>query len=594
VTSFVKPLHSIAAPEETTMLDQFLAVAYGAEQKKTASRQFIDKLKEFPLEELKKLASGDETCKLAYAVDGMKAAGDSDFCWLDKYKGTPLFAKAVELEKQLLQLDMEEQQQREAERAARPQLSDVWAHRDALCLQKRMLDLDLVMSQNGGGEPAAPEAKEEQAIGELEEAQAQEALEGGGGDEAHEQQEDAAIQQLQAAHAGGEEGGAPPQEQPKAPPKPKAPLQQQAQGEGGEDEEDPTKKNDKPKGMSVEVKQSSAKTAGVWEGRSSAGVAPGTNVPVQQAGGNRQGAGAGDDMPTMAAEKMAAVAVNAGAFLAKTAKVLTMNAREHIADKNFAEPKADGPGDTGKYPIPDKAHAKSALGLVGMHGSDAEKSKVRAAVAKKFPGLEKGASDPQGHHIRRAILGNPVSSAIEAAPGSRLDAYGDAWGNAAKHTLGGALTGGAVGGGLGLLGGAGLAALTKDPRAAASLVPAGAALGAGVGGLIGNVRGNHGAEASRIHGARSKHNPPEEKTAGILGTALSAAKPMVSQVGNVLNAGKSLATNAYAKGGLGQVASSFGNVAKQFAQKNPLAAAGIAGAGGLAAGKMLSNSQPQR
>jgi len=385
------------------MLDKFLEVSYRSATEKTASRQLVDKLKQFPLEELQKLASGDETCKLAYGMDAC-GPGGSDNTWLGKYTGTPLFAKAVELEKALLQLDMEDQQLREQERAMKPQPSDTWAKRDAIQLQKRMLDLDLVMAQNGGaGEPAAsPEAKEEKAIAELEGAQQEEAAVGGGEDAAHEATEDEAIKLLEQAHAGGGEG-APPQP-PKA--KPKALPKEE------------------------EVKQSAAKVAAIIE---------------------------------------------AGRFLAKTAAPLTLNAREHIADKNFAEPKADGPGDTGKYPIPDAKHARSALGLVGMHGSDSEKSKVRAAVAKKFPGLEK-----------------------------------------------------------------------------------------------------------------------TDKTAGILGTALNAGKAALPAVGNALSAGKSLATSAYKSGGLGQVASSFGNVAKNFAQKNPLAAAGVAGAGGLVAGKMLSNTQPRQ
>lgn len=73
--------------------------------------------------------------------------------------------------------------------------------------------------------------------------------------------------------------------------------------------------------------------------------------------------------------------------LLKEAKVLTMAGRERIKSKNFAIPKGDGPGDTGKYPIHDEAHARAALQMVGKHGTSAEKSKVYSAVAKKYPGL---------------------------------------------------------------------------------------------------------------------------------------------------------------------------------------------------------------
>ena len=540
------------------MLDKMLEVAYRTDLKKTASRTLVDKLKEFPLEELQRLADGDPECKLAYALSAgdVKQAGDSDFCWLDKYKGTPLFSKAVELEKSLLQLDMEEQQQREQERAARPQPSDVWARRDALCLQKRMLDLDLVMAQNGGApaEPAAPEAKEEQAIGELEEAQAQEALEGGGGDAEHEQLEDAAIQQLQAAHGGGSEGPpqAPPQE--KAPPKPKAKAE--GKEEGGEEEPEAKpeeKKDEKPK--------EEQKTAGVWEGRSREGVAPGTTVPVQQAGGNRQGAGASDDLPLQAAEKMAAAAVNAGAFLAKTAKV-------------------------------------------GMHGSDSEKSKVRAAVAKKYPGLEKGAAGSPGQIIDALGHGAWEGADLAGAVAGGMKAH-DA-GASGLGVLGGAMTGGTgavlgssagrfLGERVGDLAARATAPMGLSPGLAGAIRPAAAALGTIGGGLGGYKLLTRGyADMKAKNEAKKAKDEPKSKEAGMLGTALGAVKPLAQQAGGVLSAGKNLATSAYAKGGLGQVASSFGNVAKNFAQKNPLAAAGIAGAGGLAAGKMLSNSQPRQ
>ena len=72
---------------------------------------------------------------------------------------------------------------------------------------------------------------------------------------------------------------------------------------------------------------------------------------------------------------------------AKTAKVLSMQGREHIKSKNFAIPKGNGPGDTGKYPIHDAAHARNALTRVEQFGSSSEKSKVHSAVAKKYPGL---------------------------------------------------------------------------------------------------------------------------------------------------------------------------------------------------------------
>ena len=62
---------------------------------------------------------------------------------------------------------------------------------------------------------------------------------------------------------------------------------------------------------------------------------------------------------------------------------LTYQKRKSLPKKAFAEP--------GKraYPINDASHAKNALARVSQFGSEAEKSKVRAAVHRKFPGIGK-------------------------------------------------------------------------------------------------------------------------------------------------------------------------------------------------------------
>lgn len=79
----------------------------------------------------------------------------------------------------------------------------------------------------------------------------------------------------------------------------------------------------------------------------------------------------------------------------KEARVLTQKGREQIKSKNFAIPKGDGPGDTGKYPIHDERHAKTALTYVEQHGTPSEKAKVYSAVAKKYPGLSRESSVPE-------------------------------------------------------------------------------------------------------------------------------------------------------------------------------------------------------
>lgn len=551
------------------MIPEYLAVQYRREQEKTAERALIDKLKAFPLDELRAVADGQST-KLAYAIEGacssMKSAGTGDFDWLEKYKGTPQFAQAVELEKQLLQLDAEDQQQREAERAARPQPSDVWARRDAICLQKRMLDLDLIMSQNGGG-GGTPEAKEEHAINELEQAQAQEAVEGGGADAEHEDMENAAIQQLQAAHGegpGAEAAQQPAPQKPPAPPKPKAPPQQAQGGEGESEEEeggeDPEKKDEKPKGMSVEVKQSSAQKIAAAEaaGRLFAKIA------ASQAALKKEIA---KKHPTLAKEAevpVGAIGAALGGF-AGTRKAQQVDA-EAPGVGGLAGAAGAGVGahlggelghalgaGLGKWRPAAAAAGAIGGGVLGYKGLTSGFNKKPTPEELKADAAADMASESP-EYVRDYIAGNrEAADDIDANPNKTRAIRALAGG------LAGAVPGALIGGGKGaLIGGLGGAALMAHSK------PTGKALRE---------------DADMVE----QHVLPQ-KMAGALGSALGA-------IGGVGQAAKGLATSAYAKGGLSQVGKSFGNVAMNFAQKNPLAAAAAAGGAGLAAGRMMTPSQ---
>lgn len=67
--------------------------------------------------------------------------------------------------------------------------------------------------------------------------------------------------------------------------------------------------------------------------------------------------------------------------------VLTYRARKRLSKRSFAIPeKAPGPGS---YPIHDIAHARNALARVMQHGTPEEQARVKAAVARKYPGLAK-------------------------------------------------------------------------------------------------------------------------------------------------------------------------------------------------------------
>ena len=72
---------------------------------------------------------------------------------------------------------------------------------------------------------------------------------------------------------------------------------------------------------------------------------------------------------------------------------LTASERHKMPSSEFALP-GKGEGNSGKgpgsYPLPDEKHGRVALSLVSQHGTPEEKSKVRAAVHRKFPDIHEG------------------------------------------------------------------------------------------------------------------------------------------------------------------------------------------------------------
>ena len=57
------------------------------------------------------------------------------------------------------------------------------------------------------------------------------------------------------------------------------------------------------------------------------------------------------------------------------------------AERN-AIPPEDFAGPNKSYPINDDNHARNALARVSQHGTPALKSRVRAAVKRKYPGIK--------------------------------------------------------------------------------------------------------------------------------------------------------------------------------------------------------------
>ena len=98
-------------------------------------------------------------------------------------------------------------------------------------------------------------------------------------------------------------------------------------------------------------------------------------------------------------------------------KDLNAAERRALPNKEFALPgKGKGPEgkQAGSYPIPDKTHARMALAMVAKHGTPEKKEKVRAAVAKKFPGIQQEAIDRQAKDRKKLSQPHSVS-------GSRRD-----------------------------------------------------------------------------------------------------------------------------------------------------------------------------
>lgn len=118
------------------MIDEFVQVAYERDTERDHIAKLAKSMESLPAYELKKIARF-----------GLSMGGDEKG-WLDKYKGTPMFDQAVALEQQSLQMEMQRVQS-DQERQLKWQADDqMRAAEDQLCIQKRMLDLELASQEN--------------------------------------------------------------------------------------------------------------------------------------------------------------------------------------------------------------------------------------------------------------------------------------------------------------------------------------------------------------------------------------------------------------------------------------------------------------
>jgi hypothetical protein len=133
------------------MLDKYLEIQ-AHEQEKVASRDhFVERMMLLPNEELFEVQRTGEI-KLAYYSDLISDSPDRK-TWLDHFKGTPLYARAIALEEEDLKAQAADDQSRMVEDQERMQKNQA---RDALRLEKRLLELELVKSEQAAESAAMP------------------------------------------------------------------------------------------------------------------------------------------------------------------------------------------------------------------------------------------------------------------------------------------------------------------------------------------------------------------------------------------------------------------------------------------------------
>ena len=104
---------------------------------------------------------------------------------------------------------------------------------------------------------------------------------------------------------------------------------------------------------------------------------------------------------------------------------LSYKERQKLPKGDFALPgKGDGPEGKqgGSYPIPDESHARNALARVSQHGSEAEKAKVRRAVASKYPNIKIGESKEAENGERDVGTDAYANYVAGLTPGQEADA----------------------------------------------------------------------------------------------------------------------------------------------------------------------------
>jgi hypothetical protein len=130
------------------MLDVFLQAGYVKEKRAAASLEMSRLMMKLPQEELLKIASGEAECAPKEGSGGEE--------WLEKFRGSPLLDQAFQLAQEEIALDMQDLQERQQRKEEDVTRGDHWMAKDQIGLRKRLLELQLVHGEVGGGGAPVP------------------------------------------------------------------------------------------------------------------------------------------------------------------------------------------------------------------------------------------------------------------------------------------------------------------------------------------------------------------------------------------------------------------------------------------------------
>ncbi len=260
-----------------------------------------------------------------------------------------------------------------------------------------------------------------------------------------------------------------------------------------------------------------------------AGAAPSESaLPKPEAGVAQDVAPATGEMPKLATRKVL--------VLKKLAYEIQPSDRPEIPKGQFAQPNKEEAGHKGKYPIPDRQHARSALGFAKMHGDTGALAAVKQKIRQKYPDMLEHTAGMTNSEVAPASGGaNPPATVPGTGMPKMAGVVPYPIKDYAKHVLEGTAKGGIqgmIGGGLGGAVGGAINA-KKVPKgqklkAVGQGAARGAVLGAGVAGAA------HGAKRLLDVGRNARGIRQINKTLGMSDAELLKTAGAADVIGKVL------------------------------------------------------------